>query len=64
MPISAVDLSGELALALVSGTLLNLTLCVLPIIPLKIGNFTAGVSNSANLIRAIRQAGATSVFTE
>ncbi len=33
---SAIDLPGELALALVSGMLLNLTPCVLPVIPLKV----------------------------
>ena len=36
MPTSAIGLPGELALAFLAGALLNLTPCVLPVIPLKI----------------------------
>ncbi|OYV61841.1 MAG: hypothetical protein B7Z71_03570, partial [Acidocella sp. 21-58-7] len=36
MPASALGLPSELALAFLAGVLLNLTPCVLPVIPLKI----------------------------
>lgn len=64
MPISAVDLSGELALALVAGALLNLTPCVLPVIPLKIRTIIhhAGGTRLRRMEAAIAFAAGTLLF--